>query len=63
MTILPSDEIKDVAKRAVGMFTEGEYDEVYLYYNHFVSAISSEVTEKKLLPLTDHHIGIGNDFL
>ena len=46
-------EIKDIAKRAVGMFTEGEYDEVYLYYNHFVSAISSEVTEKKLLPLTD----------
>lgn len=47
------DEIKDIAKRAVGMFTEGEYDEVYLYYNHYVSAISSEVTEKKLLPLTD----------
>ena len=47
------DEIKDVANRAVGMFTEGEYDEVYLYYNHFISAISSEVTEKKLLPLTD----------
>ena len=47
------DEIKDIANRAVGMFTEGEYDEVYLYYNHFVSAISSEVTEKKLLPLTD----------
>ena len=35
------------------MFTEGEYDELYMYYNHFVSAISSEVTEKKLLPLTD----------
>src|SRR6185312_13529252 len=47
------DEIKDVANRAVGMFTEGVYDEVYLYYNHFISAISSEVTEKKLLPLTD----------
>ncbi|QTD40767.1 ATP synthase F1 subunit gamma [Sporosarcina sp. Te-1] len=47
------DEIKSIATRAVGMFTEGEYDEVYLYYNHFISAISSEVTEKKLLPLTD----------
>ncbi|MEK3935791.1 ATP synthase F1 subunit gamma [Sporosarcina sp. FSL W7-1349] len=46
-------EIKDIANRAVGMFTEGVYDEVYLYYNHFVSAISSEATEKKLLPLTD----------
>ncbi|MBD7984631.1 F0F1 ATP synthase subunit gamma [Sporosarcina sp. Sa2YVA2] len=47
------DEIKTIANRAVGMFTEGEYDEVYLFYNHFVSAISHEVTEKKLLPLTD----------
>lgn len=47
------EEIKTIANRAVGMFTEGEYDEVYLYYNHFVSAISNEVTEKKLLPLTD----------
>ena len=46
-------EVKDVANRAVGMFTEGAYDEVYLYYNHFISAISNEVTEKKLLPLTD----------
>ncbi|MCM3744165.1 ATP synthase F1 subunit gamma [Sporosarcina luteola] len=47
------DEIKAIANRAVGMFTEGEFDEVYLYYSHFISAISSEVTEKKLLPLTD----------
>ena len=47
------DEIKSIANRAVGMFTEGEYDEVYLYYSHFISAISNEVTEKKLLPLTD----------
>ncbi|MFC5604873.1 ATP synthase F1 subunit gamma [Sporosarcina koreensis] len=47
------DEIKGIANRAVGMFTEGEYDEVYLYYSHYISAISSEVTEKKLLPLTE----------
>lgn len=46
-------EIKNIANRAVGMFTEGEYDEVYLYYSHYISAISNEVTEKKLLPLTD----------
>ncbi|MDN4605993.1 ATP synthase F1 subunit gamma [Sporosarcina highlanderae] len=47
------EEIKSIANRAVGMFTEGVYDEVYLYYNHYISAISHEVTEKKLLPLTD----------
>ncbi|WP_025785601.1 ATP synthase F1 subunit gamma [Sporosarcina sp. D27] len=47
------EEIKDIANKAVGMFTEGNYDELYLYYNHFVSAISNEPTERKLLPLTD----------
>ncbi|GGG12575.1 ATP synthase gamma chain [Lysinibacillus alkalisoli] len=46
-------DIKEIARKAVGMFTDGTYDELYMYYNHFVSAISQEVTEKKLLPLTD----------
>ncbi len=46
-------EVKDLAKRAVGMFTDGKVDEVYLYYNHFISAISNEATERQLLPLTD----------
>ncbi|MBM7706151.1 ATP synthase F1 subunit gamma [Chryseomicrobium aureum] len=46
-------DIKEIARKAVGMFTEGTYDELYMYYNHFVSAISQEVTEKKVLPLTD----------
>ena len=41
------------------MFIEGKYDEVYLYYNHFISAISNEVTERKLLPLTDLSMGTG----
>lgn len=47
------EEVKDIANKAVGMFIEGDYDELYLYYNHFVSAISNEPTERKLLPLTD----------
>lgn len=46
-------DIKDIASQAVGMFSDETFDELYLYYNHFVSAIQSEVTEKKLLPLTD----------
>lgn len=46
-------EIKDIASNAVSMFADGLFDELYLYYNHFVSAIQHEVTEKKLLPLTD----------
>ena len=46
-------EIKAIASNAVNMFSEGVYDELYMYYNHYVSAISQQVTEKKLLPLTD----------
>lgn len=46
-------EIKDIANKAVGMFTESIYDELYMYYTHYISAISHEVTEEKVLPLTD----------
>ncbi|MDN7241781.1 ATP synthase F1 subunit gamma [Planococcus sp. N028] len=46
-------DIKEITHKAVGMFADGTYDEVYMYYNHFVSAIQQDVTEKKVLPLTD----------
>ncbi|PKR77753.1 F0F1 ATP synthase subunit gamma [Halalkalibacillus sediminis] len=46
-------EIKEIASYAVNLFSEEEVDELYLYYSHFISAISSEVKDKKLLPLTD----------
>lgn len=45
--------IKDIASNAVNMFAEGTFDELYMYYNHFVSPIQQDVTEKRLLPLTD----------
>ncbi len=44
--------IKDIASGAVNMFADGSYDELYMYYNHFVSPIQQDVTEKKLLPLS-----------
>ena len=46
-------EIQDIASSTVGMFSDGTFDELYLYYSHYISAISQEVNEKKLLPLTD----------
>jgi len=46
-------DIKNLASQAVGMFADGTFDELYMYYNHYISAISQEVTVKKLLPLTD----------
>jgi F-type H+-transporting ATPase subunit gamma len=46
-------DIKDIASSTVGMFADGTFDELHLYYTHYVSAISQEVTEKQLLPLTE----------
>lgn len=46
-------DIKDIAAQTVNMFADGTFDELYMFYNHFVSAIQQDVTEKKLLPLTD----------
>lgn len=46
-------EIKDIASKIVSMFTEGTYDEVYMYYTHYINVISKDVTEEKVLPLTD----------
>ena len=41
------------------MFSDGTFDELYIYYNHYVSAIQQDVTEKKLLPLTDMNSNSG----
>ncbi len=46
-------EVKDIAQKAVAMFADGTYDEVYMYYTHYINVISKEVTEQKVLPLTD----------
>ncbi|WP_082232675.1 ATP synthase F1 subunit gamma [Halobacillus massiliensis] len=46
-------DIKDIASETVQLFIDGEIDQLYIYYNHFVSAMTQEVTEKKALPLTD----------
>ncbi|SDN02463.1 ATP synthase F1 subunit gamma [Bacillus sp. OK048] len=47
------DSIKAMTSATVGMFSDGTFDELYVYYTHYKSAITQEVTEKKLLPLTD----------
>lgn len=47
------NDIKSVARTTVEMFTDGVFDELYIWYNHFVSPITQEVTEQKVLPLTD----------
>jgi F-type H+-transporting ATPase subunit gamma len=46
-------EIKEIANKAVGMFADGTYDEIYMYYTHYINVISNKVIEGKVLPLTD----------
>jgi F-type H+-transporting ATPase subunit gamma len=57
LTALPDqptyDDVKDIAKHAVSLFADEEIDELYMFYNHFVSVISQQVRDQKLLPLTD----------
>ncbi len=47
------NDIKVIAKKTVDMFADETFDELYIWYNHFVSPITQRVTEAKVLPLTD----------
>jgi F-type H+-transporting ATPase subunit gamma len=46
-------DIKEITSLTVGMFADGSFDELNIYYSHYVSAISQDVTERKLLPLSE----------
>lgn len=51
------NDIKKLTSETVQMYIDEEIDELNIYYNHYVSAISQEVTSKKLLPITNLHEG------
>ncbi len=46
-------DIMEITRKRLVCLSDGTFDELYMYYNHFVSAMTQEVTEKKVLPLTD----------
>lgn len=46
-------DVRHVVSRAVEMFANADYDELYLHYNRFVNALSQIPTEMKMLPLED----------
>lgn len=46
-------DVKEVVRKTVDLFSEGVYDELHMYYSHFVNAIQQDVTVKKVLPLTE----------
>ncbi len=46
-------DIKSIASNAVQQFADGQYDELYIWYNRFINALSQKPTESRLLPLVD----------
>lgn len=44
-------QIKELINKVVNYYKDCVYDKIYLHYNHFVSMISQEVTEKQVLPI------------
>ncbi len=46
-------DIKELASETVQMYINEEIDELNIYYNHYISVISQQVTSKQLLPLTN----------
>jgi len=52
-------DIKELASETVQMYSDEEIDELYIFYNHYVSAISQKVTTTQLLPITNIQSGSG----
>lgn len=46
-------DIKNIAHTAVKNFSEGAYDELYVFYNKFVNALTQIPTDMRLLPLDE----------
>ncbi|MCQ2569734.1 MAG: ATP synthase F1 subunit gamma, partial [Limosilactobacillus sp.] len=45
-------EVRDIVQAAVSRYQNGEFDELYLAFSHYVNRISSEVITKKFLPIS-----------
>lgn len=53
------DDVKALAKKTVDLFANEEIDELYLGFNHYVSAIAQEIEVEKLLPLSEIEAPVG----
>ena len=45
--------VEQISRVAIDMYKRGEVDEVFIYYTQFISALSQEPLELKVLPLAD----------
>jgi F-type H+-transporting ATPase subunit gamma len=49
-------DVKEIANQAVSYFADEQFDELYIVYNEFLSAMSQRPTIKRLLPLTAENL-------
>lgn len=47
------EDVRGLVSLIVEFYRDGQFDELYVCYNHHINAISSEFRAEKMLPLTD----------
>jgi F-type H+-transporting ATPase subunit gamma len=53
-------DARDIATKLIAAYVDGEVDRVEVFYNHYISALTQEVTRETLLPLQEASI-MGDD--
>jgi F-type H+-transporting ATPase subunit gamma len=53
-------EIKEIASSAIGMFADGTFDKLSLFYNEFISPIQQKPLEQQVLPLASDDVLTGS---
>lgn len=54
---------KEIAQQVINAYTEGIFDEVYLVYNEFISAINQQPKQIKILPVEQPEGQSGKDYI
>lgn len=57
------EKAKELSENIVEFFNENIFDEVYIVYSKFLSAINSEVTRTRLLPLEEPEVEENNNYI
>lgn len=57
------EKSKEISENIVEFFNEGIFDEVYIVYSKFLSAMNSEVTTTRLLPLEEVEVEAKTDYI
>lgn len=47
------EQVGKIISKAVGMYQNELFDELYVCYNHHVNSLSSEVRVEQMLPIAD----------